>query len=137
MKTILNYLFVLCLLLCAYGCSDDAQFKRFYPEEKQEPFEREEVKGRIRYSEFYKRWIIYPADDDIYFRVGFEDGIVFYIENMKEEYKAFEGDIIFSGVFLYLYYDALLPMNGCNGGTDCYSLQIKDIRKREPEEPLD
>lgn len=34
MKKILNYLFVLCLLVGAYGCSDDDRdVKRIYPEE--------------------------------------------------------------------------------------------------------
>lgn len=135
MKKLLNYLFVLILFVCAYGCSDDEQVERIYPDEEQIPFERENVKGYLRYSEDRKRWIIYP-DDDEYFRVVCSDGWIFYIEDMKEEYKAFEGYILFSGTFLYLYYEARLPMNGVNGGLKVCSLQIKDIQKREKESPF-
>ena len=131
MKKILNYLFVLCLLVGAYGCrDDDRDVKRIYPEEKQEPFERENLKGYLRYDNSLKRWIIYPVDEPE-FRTGDEDSISFLIENMKDEYKAYEGDVTFSGTLLYLYYEARLPITGCHGGTDIYSLHLKDIQKRE------
>lgn len=135
MKRILNYLFVLSLLVCAYGCGDDDQFKRIYPDEEQVPFEREDVKGVLSYDESRKRWVIRPDNDD-YFRPMFEDGWIFYIDNMKEEYKSFEGTVLFSGTFLYLYYEARLPMTGSSGGCKIYSLQIKDIQKREKESPF-
>lgn len=134
MKKILNYLFVLCLLVGAYGCSDDDRdVKRIYPEEKQEPFERENLKGYLRYDNSLKRWIIYPVDEPE-FRTGDEDSISFFFENMKDEYKAYEGDVTFSGTLLYLYYEARLPITGCHGGTYIYSLHLKDIQKREPAE---
>ena len=134
MKKILNYLFVLCLLVGAYGCSDDDRdVKRIYPEEKQEPCERENLKGHLRYDNSLKRWIIYPVDEPE-FQTGDEDSISFLIENMKDEYKAYEGDVTFSGTLLYLYYEARLPITGCHGGTDIYSLHLKDIQKREPAE---
>ena len=63
-----------------------------------------------------------------------EDSISFLIENMKDEYKAYEGDVTFSGTLLYLYYEARLPITGCHGGTYIYSLHLKDIQKREPAE---
>lgn len=135
MNKIVHYLFVLCLFMGMYGCSDDDRnVKRIYPEEKQVPFEKEDVKGYLHYSKEYKDWIIYPAwDDNSGFQSGFEDNIVFFIDNMKDEYKAYEGNIVFGGTFLYLYYEANLPMNGCNGGTDIYSLKLKNIQKREME----
>ena len=53
---------------------------------------------------------------------------------MTHEYKAYEGDVTFSGILLYLYYEARLPITGCHGGTYIYSLHLKDIQKREPAE---
>ncbi|GAA6339621.1 hypothetical protein I090019C5_08590 [Phocaeicola massiliensis] len=91
------------------------------------------MKGYLRYDNSLKRWIIYPVDEPE-FRTGDEDSISFLIENMKDEYKAYEGDVTFSGTLLYLYYEARLPITGCHGGTYIYSLHLKDIQKREPAE---
>ncbi len=129
MKKILNYLFLLCLLVGAYGCSDDDRdVKRIYPEEKQEPFERENLKGHLEYDKFYKRWVIYPDASEW---KEFRPGVIFFIENMKDEYKAYEGRITFSGTLLYLYYEPQRPLTDFHCGFYIHSLYLKDIQKRE------
>lgn len=138
MKTVLHYLLVLCLFWGAVGCSDeDEGIERIYPDEEQVPFEKENLESTLRYDEDFERWIVTPERPEPGssngFPLGIEEGVRCFVENMKDEYKAYEGPVTVSGVFLYLYREVTLPMDGSHVTIYNYSLQIKDIQPREKE----
>ena len=62
---------------------------------------------------------------------NFDLELFFFIENMKDEYKAYEGRITFSGTLLYLYYEPQRPLTDFHCGFYIHSLYLKDIQKRE------
>lgn len=136
MKQLLSFLLFFCLSFAFFGCNDDEEsFKLTYPEEKQDPFVRENVLGHLKYSNEHNKWVIQLLpEDNSGFPQGVESAPVFLVTNINESMKTLEGDILFDGTFLYLYYAALLPSDDMNVGWYVYSLEIRKIQKYEKQE---
>ena len=94
-----------CLLsVCNFvltSCKDDNEegYEIVYPsEEESKPYIVTNKIGDLSYNEIEEKWIIYPEN------YGDETVIYMIIENMKEEYKEYQGNIKYSGTVTTQYY---------------------------------
>ena len=101
-----NYLnkYLTSMMLCLFvlsaflfnGCSDD---DITYPtEEQKKPYIVTDWIGKLTYEKSKKKWVIYPEDKAI------GTVICMIIENMAEEYEAYEGRVKFSGISAVKYF---------------------------------
>lgn len=123
MKHVCYYLVLLFILFFA-GCKDDDSVEdgKVYPTETQFPFDVLNCKGHLAYNEMTEEWSIMAHLPDITY--GDEEWALLVVKDMPEKYKEYEGEIIFSGTALYLYYEAL------NEGMTkryVYSLQLSEM----------
>lgn len=105
MKNVFIYSVLICIIstLSFWSCKDkeDEYPKKVYPTESKE-YALKDALGRVRYDEELKEWVIIPDKSSFY--VGDEDGCYFVISGVDEQYKEYEGDVIFSGDIALLYY---------------------------------
>lgn len=105
MKNVFIYSVLICIIstLSFWSCKDkeDEYPKKVYSTESKE-YALKDALGRVRYDEELKEWVIIPDKSSFY--VGDEDGCYFVISGVDEQYKEYEGDVIFSGDIALLYY---------------------------------
>lgn len=105
MKNVFIYSVLVCIIsaLSLWSCKDDDDEypKKVYPTEVKK-YTLENASGRLCYNEELKKWAIIPDRESFY--VGDEDGCYFIISEMDEQYKQYEGGVVFSGDIVLSYY---------------------------------
>lgn len=105
MKNVFIFAILICIVssLSFLSCKDedDEYPKKVYPTEVKK-YALEDALGRLCYDEELKKWTIIPDGESFY--AGDENGCCFIVSEMEEEYKKYEGAVVFSGNIELLYY---------------------------------
>ena len=126
MKNVFIYSVLVCIIstLFLWSCKDDDDEypKKVYPTEVKK-HTLENALGRLCYDEELKKWTIKPDRESFYF--GDEDGCYFIISEMDEQYKQYEGGVVFSGDIVLSYYIKYGDIFGST--TFYYSIDLTSI----------
>ena len=103
MKNVFIFAVLVCMVssLSFLSCKDDEYPKKVYPTEIKE-YTLKDALGELYYDGELKKWVIVPDRDSFF--VGDEDGCYFIISEMDEQYKEYEGKVVFSGDIVLSYY---------------------------------